>query len=233
MDIDTNHPEHHYVHRVGWLRAAVLGANDGIISTASLIIGVAAASAGRSEILIAGVAALVAGAMSMAAGEYVSVSAQADTEKADIETEKRALKESPESELQELAEIYQARGLDEDLAMQVARKLSEKDALAAHLRDELHMSDVSAARPLQAALSSAVSFAVGAAIPLSAAMLANLNLLIVTTIIVSLIALGLLGVVSAKAGGAGKRKAALRVVFWGAVAMAVTWVIGRLIGQII
>ena len=232
MDTHSTYVEHHYVQRVGWLRAAVLGANDGIISTASLIIGVAAASAGRPEVIIAGIAALVAGSMSMAAGEYVSVSAQADTEKADIETERKALAAAPEEELQELADIYEARGLDADLAMTVAKQLTEKDALGAHLRDELQLSDTLSARPLVAAGSSAISFAIGAAIPLIAAAMTRFETITMTTVIVSLMALALLGIVSAIAGGAGKSRAALRVVFWGSVAMAVTWVIGRAVGSV-
>ncbi len=225
--------EHHYLHRIGWLRATVLGANDGIVSTASLIIGVAAASAGRGEIIIAGIAGLTAGAMSMAAGEFVSVSSQADTERADIETERAALAQYPQEEEQELADIYVARGLEPDLAQEVASQLSKKDALGAHMRDELGLTEAATAQPILAAISSAVSFAAGAALPLIAAWLApmdSLNWIIAT---VSLIALALLGLASATAGGAGRIRAVTRVVLWGAGAMIVTGLIGKLFGTVV
>lgn len=222
--------ESHQVGRLGWLRAAVLGANDGIVSTASLILGVAAASGSPESILIAGVAALVAGAMSMAAGEYVSVSAQADTEKADLAKERRELAEETESEQDELTRIYVARGLDADLARKVALKLMAHDALGAHARDELGISEMNTARPIQAALASAASFAAGAALPLLVVILAPPHLLIPSTVTASLVFLALLGVVSAKTGGARPLKAAGRVVFWGGLAMAITAGVGALVG---
>lgn len=222
--------EHHYIHRVGWLRAAVLGANDGIVSTASLIVGVAAASAPHEAILIAGAAGLAAGAMSMAAGEFVSVSSQSDTERADLETERQALRDSPEAELQELADIYVERGLDPALAMQVAEQLTAHDALGAHARDELGMTETAAARPIQAALTSAASFTVGGILPLIAVALVSLQQAIPVVAVATLLSLGLLGALSAHAGGAGKLKAAFRVTGWGALAMAVTAGIGALIG---
>ncbi|MFN4225011.1 MAG: VIT family protein [Hyphomonas sp.] len=222
--------EHHYIHRIGWLRAAVLGANDGILSTASLMIGVAAAAASPADILIAGVAALAAGAMSMAAGEYVSVSSQADTEKADLATERTALKDYPEDELQELADIYVARGVEPATARAVAEQLTRHDALGAHARDELGMTEVAAAQPVLAALSSAASFAVGAVLPIIAAVLAPEGMVSVTLGTVSLASLALLGWVSAVIGGASRWRAIVRVVFWGAAAMAVTGLIGRLVG---
>jgi len=225
--------EHHYLHRVGWLRATVLGANDGIVSTASLIIGVAAASAGRNEIIIAGVAGLVAGAMSMAAGEFVSVSSQADTERADLETEKAALAQYPEEEERELADIYTARGLDPELAAQVAAQLSEKDALGAHIRDELGLTEATTAQPFVAAISSAASFACGAALPLLAAWATPIELLNWMIAGMSLLALALLGAFSATAGGAGRMRAILRVVAWGAGAMIITGFIGKLFGTVV
>lgn len=224
--------EHHFVHRIGWLRAAVLGANDGIVSTASLIVGVAAASSDRSGIMIAGVAGLVAGAMSMAAGEYVSVSSQADTEKADLETERQALRESPEAEHEELAHIYMARGVEVELARQVATQLMEHDDLAAHARDELGMSETGAARPVQAALTSAASFSVGSVLPLAAAALAPFTRILPVVSIISLISLALLGAISARAGGAGMTTAAVRVTVWGALAMGLTAGIGVLFGMV-
>lgn len=231
----TPHPsgEHHFVHRIGWLRAAVLGANDGIVSTASLVIGVASASSSDAAILTAGLAGLVAGAMSMAAGEYVSVSSQADTEKADIETEKRALRNHPEAELRELTEIYIARGVDRTTAASVARQLTSKDALGAHVRDELGITEVGNARPVQAALSSALSFAAGAALPLIAAVLSPLEMLTPIVALVSLLTLGVLGALSAEAGGARKARAVTRIVFWGAAAMLVTGIIGAAFGTIV
>jgi VIT1/CCC1 family predicted Fe2+/Mn2+ transporter len=222
--------EHHYIHRVGWLRAAVLGANDGIVSTASLIVGVAAAAADHNAILVAGFAGLAAGAMSMAAGEYVSVSSQSDTERADLETERLALRDSPEAELRELADIYIDRGLDPALAEQVAEQLMAHDALGAHARDELGMTETTAARPIQAALTSAASFTAGGVLPLIAASLVPAASAIPVVAGATLASLGLLGAVSAHAGGAGKIQAAGRVILWGALAMAVTAGIGALVG---
>jgi VIT1/CCC1 family predicted Fe2+/Mn2+ transporter len=222
--------EQHRMERIGWLRAAVLGANDGIVSTASLIVGVAAASAGRSEVLVAGIAGLVAGAMSMAAGEYVSVSSQADTEQADLERERRELATEPEKEFDELTSIYMKRGLDESLAKQVATQLMSKDALAAHMRDELGLSEVTAANPIQAAMASAATFAVGAALPLLLVLIVPLGNLVVVEFVMSLLFLALLGAVAAKAGGSSVIKASLRVAFWGAFAMGLTALIGRLFG---
>jgi VIT1/CCC1 family predicted Fe2+/Mn2+ transporter len=233
MDSTHTDNEHHFIHRTGWLRAFVLGANDGIVSTASLVIGVAAASASAGNILIAGVAALVAGSMSMAAGEYVSVSSQADTEKADLETERQALIDSPEQELQELAGIYEARGLKPELALEVAVQLTEKDALKAHARDELGLSTHARPRPIQAALVSAGSFALGAALPLIAAIVAPLDILTGAVAAVSLISLAALGFVSATIGGAPKGRAMLRILFWGAAAMIITGAIGHVFGTII
>lgn len=224
------HSESHLVARIGWLRAAVLGANDGIVSTASLVVGVAAASSGRPEILLAGLAGLVAGAMSMAAGEYVSVSSQSDTEQADLAKEARELREMPEAELQELTEIYVKRGLDRELAGAVARQLTERDALGAHARDELGISEVLAARPVQAALTSAATFAVGAALPLLGAVLSPIDLIIPVVAGASLISLAALGAIGAKTGGAGAIRGAARVTFWGAAAMALTAAIGHLFG---
>lgn len=224
------HVEHHLIHRANWLRAAVLGANDGIVSTSSLIVGVAAASPEKEHVLIAGVAALVAGALSMAAGEYVSVSSQADTERADIEMERQALKHEPEAELAELAQIYVERGLDPILAKQVAEQLMAYDALEAHKRDELGITEIAAARPLQAAGASALSFSLGAALPLAAAALSPSTLTITAVSTASLLSLALLGVMSAKAGGAKPMGAVMRVTFWGAVAMAVTAAVGSLFG---
>ena len=224
------HPESHLVSRIGWLRAAVLGANDGIVSTASLIVGVAAAAAASSDILIAGVAGLVAGAMSMAAGEYVSVSSQSDTEGADLARERAELASQPEFEREELAQIYVKRGLDPKLARQVADQLMAKDALGAHARDELGISEVTAARPVQAALTSAATFAVGAAMPLLMVIVAPPSAIVPVVSLASLAFLALLGAVGARAGGAGVIKATLRVTFWGAMAMALTAGIGALVG---
>jgi len=224
------HDERHRVTRVGWLRAAVLGANDGIVSTASLIVGVAAASAGRPEVLVAGVAGLVAGAMSMAAGEYVSVSSQSDTEAADLARERGELAALPDSELEELAGLYRSRGLDEETARKTAAQLMAHDALAAHARDELGISEITAARPVQAALTSAATFTAGAAAPLLLAALSPLALLPAIVSGGSLAGLAVLGAIGAKAGGAPPLKAATRVTFWGALAMALTAGIGRLVG---
>jgi VIT1/CCC1 family predicted Fe2+/Mn2+ transporter len=223
-------PETHVVQRIGWLRAAVLGANDGIVSTASLIVGVAAAASGKDAVLVAGVAGLVAGAMSMAAGEYVSVSSQADTEAADLARERKELAEQPEFELQELTQIYRDRGLDEALARQVAEALMAGDPLAAHARDELGLAEMHRARPVQAALTSAATFAVGAALPLGTAAVLPLGQLAVGVSVAALLFLMLLGGVGAKAGGAPVGKGVLRVTFWGVLAMAATYAIGSLFG---
>jgi VIT1/CCC1 family predicted Fe2+/Mn2+ transporter len=220
----------HFIHRTGWLRAAVLGANDGIVSTASLIVGVAAASSDRNTILIAGVAGLVAGAMSMAAGEYVSVSSQSDTERADLATERKALDDAPEAEREELAQIYAERGVEIGLARRVARQLMERDDLAAHARDELGLSSTNAARPVVAALTSAASFSVGAFLPLATASLAPVEYAIPVVSAASLVSLALLGALSARVGGAGVARAAARVTLWGALAMGVTAGIGALLG---
>jgi VIT1/CCC1 family predicted Fe2+/Mn2+ transporter len=225
-----SHSEIHRVHRIGWLRAAVLGANDGLVSTASLVVGVAAAGSGRPEILIAGLAGLVAGAMSMAAGEYVSVSSQTDAEQADRARETKELKETPEAELGELTRIYIGRGLDEGLARQVAVQLTRKDALSAHARDELGISETVTAHPIQAALVSAVTFAAGALIPLIIALLAPAGQISVVIAATTLVALAVLGGLGASAGGAGIVKGALRVMFWGALAMAATAAVGMAFG---
>ena len=224
------HLERHRTERIGWLRAAVLGANDGIVSTASLIVGVAAANAGRGEILLTGVAGLVAGAMSMAAGEYVSVSSQADTEQADLARERVELHTQPEFERRELAAIYVARGLTPELAAQVAQQLTAHDALGAHSRDELGVSDVLSARPVQAGLTSAATFAVGAALPLITALVAPAPRTIAVVAGTSLMFLTALGAVSARTGGAPVLRASVRIAFWGALAMGLTAVVGRLFG---
>jgi VIT1/CCC1 family predicted Fe2+/Mn2+ transporter len=231
--VARRHRENHLVARIGWLRAAVLGANDGIVSTASLIVGVAAAAANTSDVLIAGVAGLVAGAMSMAAGEYVSVSSQADTEAADLARERKELAVQPGLEHEELARIYMDRGLEAGLAHQVADQLMAKDALGAHARDELGISEITTARPVQAALTSAVTFAVGAALPLLAVVTAPQALLIPAVSAISLVCLAALGAVGARAGGANIWKATLRVTFWGLLALAVTAGIGRLFGTVV
>lgn len=227
------HPETHLVARIGWLRAAVLGANDGIVSTASLIVGVAAASASTSEVLVAGVAGLVAGAMSMAAGEYVSVSSQSDTEQADLARERQELASQPDFEREELAQIYMDRGLDQALARQVADQLMVRDALRAHARDELGMSEVTTARPIQAAFTSAATFAAGAALPLFTAVLIPHSMIVAGVSIASVLFLALLGAVGARAGGAKIGKAVVRVTFWGAMAMAITAGIGSLFGIVV
>lgn len=226
----TVHPELHRTERIGWLRAAVLGANDGIVSTASLVLGVATAEGSRSAVLVAGVAGLVAGAMSMAAGEYVSVSSQADTEKADLERERGELAATPAAEHAELATIYQQRGLSADLAAEVATQLMAHDALGAHARDELGITAALQARPIQAALASALTFAVGAALPLVVATLSPQHSMVPLVAAASLLCLGALGGVAAKAGGARPWVGAARVVFWGALAMALTAGIGALFG---
>jgi VIT1/CCC1 family predicted Fe2+/Mn2+ transporter len=224
------HREQHRSSRIGWLRAAVLGANDGIVSTASLVVGVAAAEANPQQVLVAGVAGLVAGALSMAAGEYVSVSSQADTEQADITREKGELATQPQAEEDELTGIYVRRGLEPELARTVARELMTKDALGTHARDELGLTEELAARPLQAALASAATFAVGAAVPILTILLAPANRLSFVVSIVSLICLAALGAIAARAGGAPAAKGAARVAFWGALAMALTAAVGRLFG---
>ncbi|MBK7511121.1 MAG: VIT family protein [Chloracidobacterium sp.] len=227
------HNEMHRTHRIGWLRAAVLGANDGIVSTASLLIGVAAADSGHSAVMLAGVAGLFAGALSMAAGEYVSVHSQADTEKADIELERKHLADEPEFELRELAGIYEGRGLDPELALQVAEQLMDHDALGAHTRDELGITDTLSANPLQAAVFSAVSFAIGATLPLVVAYFAPGPLMIWLIAASSLLFLALLGGIAARAGGAGIVTGAGRVLFWGAIAMGATALVGKLFGAVV
>ncbi|HWL05925.1 MAG TPA: VIT family protein [Xanthobacteraceae bacterium] len=228
-----HHSENHSVERIGWLRAAVLGANDGILSTASLIVGVAAAEASRGSVLIAGLAGLVAGAMSMAAGEYVSVSSQADTEKADIAREASELQDNPEAELDELTGIYVGRGLTPDLAKQVAEQLMLRDALGAHMRDELHLSEMTAARPVQAALTSAATFAAGAALPMLIATVAPEWIMGVAVTVSTLVFLAMLGAIGAAAGRAGMAKPVVRVTFWGALALAITAGIGKLFGTVV
>ena len=226
----TTHPELHRSERIGWLRAAVLGANDGIVSTASLMLGVAAASAGRHELLLAGAAGLVAGAMSMAAGEYVSVRSQFDTEQADLARERAELREQPEAEQRELAALYSARGLTPALAAQVATQLMARDALDAHARDELGISPAAVARPLQAALTSALSFALGAALPLATAILTPAALMVPVIGATCTVFLVALGALAARAGGAPVARAALRVAFWGMLAMGLTAAVGSLFG---
>lgn len=225
-----HHEEQHRSGRAGWLRAAVLGANDGLISTSSLVVGVAAAEAARGPVLIAGLAGLVAGALSMAAGEYVSVSSQADIERADLEQERRALEANPDAELDELAAIYVQRGLDADLAAQVAVQLSAHDALGAHARDELGISHSTRARPLQAALASAAAFALGAAAPVLLVLFLPLPALVPSITVSTLALLAVLGAIGARLGGAPWPQASARVAFWGAAAMALTGLIGRLFG---
>ncbi len=222
--------EHHKSHRAAWLRAAVLGANDGIVSTASLLVGVAAAGSTRDALLTAGFAALVAGAMSMAAGEYVSVSSQRDVERADLEIERQALEDHPEAELRELARIYEARGLSPDTASRVAHELHEHDAFASHVRDELGITDIATARPIQAAWTSALAFVSGAALPLLAAIVAPRGSRIAATVLVAIAALAFLGVLGARAGGANATRAASRVLLWSTLAMAITFAIGKLVG---
>jgi VIT1/CCC1 family predicted Fe2+/Mn2+ transporter len=227
------HTERHRTERIGWLRAAVLGANDGIVSTASLILGVAAASTGRDEILVAGVAGMVAGAMSMAAGEFVSVSSQSDTEQADVAREREELGSQPEFEKRELAAIYVTRGLTPELADQVAGQLMAHDALAAHSRDELGLSETVSARPVQAALTSAATFAAGAALPLVVAMITPPARFVSVVAGTSLVCLTALGALSAQTGGAPVFRAAVRVAFWGALAMGLTAAVGRLFGTVV
>ena len=228
-----SHTEKHRAHRIGWLRAAVLGANDGIVSTASLIVGVAAAESSQSHVLVAGIAGLVAGAMSMAAGEYVSVSSQSDTEQADIARERQELAEDSENEHAELAAIYVSRGLEPELAKQVAVQLMKKDALGAHARDELGISDTLIARPVQAAFASAASFAVGAALPLLLVVVVPASVLLWTVSLCSLLFLALLGALAARAGGSPVLKSVWRVTFWGALAMGLTAGVGKLFGAVV
>ena len=227
------HSENHRSARIGWLRAAVLGANDGIVSTASLLVGVAAASASQSNLLLTGVAGLVAGAMSMAAGEYVSVHSQADTEQADLSVERSELESNPVAEQRELASIYIRRGIEPALAQQVAAQLMAHDALGAHARDELGISETLRARPVQAALASAASFAVGAALPLAVTALVPVGVLLPWLSGTSLAFLALLGVIAARVGGAGVLLGAWRVTFWGALAMAITAGVGALFGAVV
>jgi len=230
MRARLRHGERHRSERIGWLRAAVLGANDGIVSTASLVVGVAAAAASRQEVLVAGVAGLVAGALSMAAGEYVSVSSQADTERADLTLEQSELASQPQAEEDELAAIYVKRGLEPPLARTVAQQLMAKDALAAHARDELGLSEELAARPLQAALASAATFSVGAGVPIVMVLFAPAGMLAVVVSVVSLVCLVALGAIAARAGGAPAATGAVRVAFWGALAMAATAAVVKLFG---
>lgn len=230
MTYQSAHDEPHFVNRAGWLRAAVLGANDGIVSVSALIVGVAAADPGARAILLAGVAGLTAGAMSMAAGEYVSVSSQADVERADIARESKELAERPAEEEAELASIYEGRGLTPETARLVARELTEHDALDAHMRDELGLSEINAARPLQAAFTSALTFSAAGAVPILAAVLAPAAAIVPSVVIVTLIALFLLGVLGAYAGGAPMVHAGFRVLGWGVLAMIVTAAIGKLFG---
>lgn len=230
MGRGKRHSESHRLHRVGWLRAAVLGANDGIVSTASLVVGVAAAGVARGDVLLSAAAGLVAGAMSMAAGEYVSVSSQADIESADLARERRELLADPEHEKEELAQIYVERGLDPVLARQVSEQFMKHDALKSHARDELGITEISVARPIQAAAASALTFSVGAALPLLVVLIAPAENLLAAVPVAALVFLTLLGVVSARAGGANPLKAAARVGFWGAFAMAATALIGSLFG---
>ncbi|MBK7348466.1 MAG: VIT family protein [Gemmatimonadetes bacterium] len=224
------HPEMHRTAHIGWMRAAVLGANDGLISTSSLVVGVAAAASTRAPVLLAATAGLAAGALSMAAGEYVSVSSQADTENADLTRERKELAAEPEHERRELAEFYEARGLTPELALQVADQLTAHDALGAHARDELGMSETTRARPIQAALASAAAFAVGAALPVILVLAVPLARLTPVVMGASLVLLALLGALAAQLGGAPRLRGALRVAFWGAVAMGVTALVGRLFG---
>ncbi len=227
------HAERHRTERIGWLRAAVLGANDGIVSTASLVVGVAASHASQSQVLVAGVAGLVAGAMAMAAGEYVSVSSQADTEKADLERERNELATDETFEREELASIYVSRGLDPLLAEQVAGQLMAHDALAAHARDELGISEVLSARPVQAALASACTFSAGAALPLLTVLAVPQSRLVLVESVVSLVVLAALGVLAARAGGAPVMKSVARVAFWGALALGLTAAVGALFGTVV
>ena len=225
-----NYLDSHFIHRSNWLRAAVLGANDGIISISSLAIGVAAASSSREPILLATVAGLVAGALSMAAGEYVSVSSQTDIERTDIEREKKELQEMPEQELQILAEIYERRGLKKETAALVAQELTKHDALAAHVRDELGITEMTQANPIQAALASGAAFTAGGFLPLMVVLLAPVNLMEYALYVVTIFALIILGAVSARAGGSSNTKAIVRIVIWGSIAMGLSALVGYLFG---
>lgn len=227
------HWEQHNSHRVGWLRAVVLGANDGAISVASLVVGIAASGAPRSQVLISGIAALVAGAASMAAGEYVSVQSQADTEEADLARERQELAHDPAGELAELTEIYQRRGLDPALARRVAEQLTQHDALGAHARDELGITDTLRARPIQAALASAASFSIGAVVPVLTVLAAPESSLVTVTLLTALGALAVLGAFSAQAGGASLIRASVRMLIWGALAMGLTAAVGRAFGTVV
>lgn len=229
-DNEENYLANHYIHKSNWLRAAVLGANDGIISTASIAIGVATASATREPVVLATVAGLVAGALSMAAGEYVSVSSQTDIENADIERERQELEDMPEIEMQRLAEIYEKRGLKKETAQLVAKELTEHDALAAHIRDELGINEISEAKPLQAALSSGVAFTAGGLLPLLVVVYASLKNMEYMLYGFSILFLIILGAVAAKVGGSGILKAVIRVTFWGTIAMGLTALVGTLFG---
>jgi VIT1/CCC1 family predicted Fe2+/Mn2+ transporter len=230
LPYESAHEELHFINRSGWLRAAVLGANDGIVSVSSLIVGVATADVTPSTILIAGAAGLAAGAMSMAAGEYVSVSSQSDIERADIAREKQALIDTPRAEERELASIFESRGLSAPTAALVARELTDKDALGAHVREELGLSDVHTARPLQAALASGLTFSIAAALPLVSALLAPVDQIVTVVVGATLLALAALGAIGARAGRAPMARAMLRVLFWGAAAMAITAGVGHLFG---
>jgi VIT1/CCC1 family predicted Fe2+/Mn2+ transporter len=233
MSVD-HHPvgaEHHRTHRIGWLRAAVLGANDGIVSTASLVIGVAAAGSSHAAVVTAGAAGLVAGAMSMATGEYISVSSQRDTEQADIRIEAEAIARNPKGELRELAKIYEDRGVEPGLARLVAEQLMAHDEVGAHMRDELGITDATTARPLQAAWTSVLAFSAGAALPLLAVIFSGRTIRVAVTAVVAVVALALLGAVGARVGGAPRGRAIARVVGWSVAAMLVTYVIGRLVGH--
>jgi VIT1/CCC1 family predicted Fe2+/Mn2+ transporter len=232
LESPSIHAEEHFVHRIGWLRAAVLGANDGIVSVASVLVGVAAAGSPHNTVVLSGLAALVAGAMSMAAGEYVSVSSQSDTEQADLAREKSELEIHWDDELEELATIYERRGLDPQLAHQVARQLMEKDALGAHAREELGITEVTTSNPLQAAWTSAVTFTAGAALPQIAAWLTFGQYTVWAVALVSLLVLMVLGALGAQTGGAPLWKGALRVAFWGILAMIVTYAVGALFGTV-
>lgn len=235
MDYDKSHDldsylDPHFINRSNWLRAAVLGANDGILSTASIAIGVAAASATREPVILATLAGLVAGALSMAAGEYVSVSSQTDIEKADIAREKKELEETPELELQMLAKIYEDRGLKKETAMQVAQELTEKDALAAHIRDELGITEIAQANPIQAALASGASFTAGGFLPFLVTLVIPVNFMEYTLYLSTILFLGVLGALAAKTGGSPVWKAVIRITFWGTIAMGLTALVGYLFG---
>lgn len=230
MEMSKDYVEKHYVTRMGWLRASVLGANDGILSTTSIVIGVAAASTDRNAIVLAALAGLIAGAMSMAAGEYVSVSSQADSENSDLKREQKELLEMPESELEELAEIYVSRGLDPELAQQVAVQLTKHNALETHARDELGINEITAARPLQAAIASFGSFVFGALLPFGVSILAPLNYMVYVQYGLSIIFLMILGAIAAKTGGSNVGTAVLRIAFWGTAAMVITALVGHLFG---